>query len=63
MSKKRYNHPYTDGELVRDLEHNETLVFFDRLSGHRAQTYPEKMRRANAEEVAEFARYTEPHKP
>lgn len=61
--KKRYEHDYLDGELVRDLEYNETFVFRDKTDGFRAQMNPKMLRRANEEEKREFEKYKEPQRP
>ncbi len=49
-------HPFTEGDLVRDTVHNETIVFADRIDGYRAQQIGVKMRLATAEEAAQFQR-------
>lgn len=53
---KRYNHPYIDGQLVHDVQFNETYLFRDKKDGFRAQHYPDKIRLATAEEAAAFDR-------
>lgn len=63
VKKKRWTHPYVDGELVRDVEYNETFVFSDRLDGFRAQHHPEKMRAATEDEKAAFERYERKDRP
>lgn len=60
---KRYLHNYVDGELVRDVEMNETFVFRDKSDGFAAQHFPARFRVATAEEKTAFAEYAEPHRP
>lgn len=54
MATKIYKHDFNNGDIVRDIEHNETFVFEDRVDGFRAQTNPDKLRLATEEEKKEF---------
>ena len=54
MAKKRYHHDYTDGELVRDTQYQETFVFSDSCDGFRAQYHGQHLRRATDAERDEF---------
>lgn len=47
-------HPYHEGQLVRDLQHQETFPFCEERDGHRARTCPQKLRPATPEEVYQW---------
>lgn len=52
--EKLFKHPYTDGDILVDTEHNEMFIFKDRKDGYLAENIPSRLRHATNDEKQLF---------
>ena len=50
----RYRHNYKDGDIIRDVEFNETFEFSDSSDGFKAQEKPHTFRFATEQEKMDY---------